>query len=245
MTDATGSIETEKINPEKILEKIKKCLALSASSNEHEAAAALRQARKLMEAHGITDQDIQAAEAEEKRAKSGAKSQPSNWETMLAVKVSDAFACRVIFSKGRWDRAGEWCFIGCGASPEVAHYAFSVLHRKAKRARDEHIKTRLKRCKSATKTRRADLFSEGWVHAVVRTISDFSGNEQETRAIEAFMAKNYSALNTLKSRNRNDGRKLREQEYDDYYAGKKQGNDAQLNCGVSGQDQPLSLGGSN
>lgn len=39
----------------KVLDKIRKCLALSTSSNEHEAAAALRQARKLMDAHGITD----------------------------------------------------------------------------------------------------------------------------------------------------------------------------------------------
>ena len=52
---------------DKILDKIKKCLALSASSNEHEAEAALRQARKMMETHGITDLDIQAAEAEERR----------------------------------------------------------------------------------------------------------------------------------------------------------------------------------
>ena len=37
----------------KIMDRIKKCLALSASSNEHEAEAALRQARKLMEAHHI------------------------------------------------------------------------------------------------------------------------------------------------------------------------------------------------
>lgn len=96
----------------KILDKIKKCLALSASSNEHEAEAALRQARKLMEAHGITDLDVQAAEADERRAKSGAKNQPSNWETMLACKIADAFGCRVIFSGGFWSRPGEWCFIG-------------------------------------------------------------------------------------------------------------------------------------
>jgi hypothetical protein len=37
-----------------IIRKIEKCLALSKSSNEHEAAAALRQATKLMEAYNIT-----------------------------------------------------------------------------------------------------------------------------------------------------------------------------------------------
>ena len=33
---------------EKILEKIKKCLRLAKSSNENEAAAAMRQAQKLL-----------------------------------------------------------------------------------------------------------------------------------------------------------------------------------------------------
>lgn len=43
---------------EKALARIKKCLALSKSPNEHEAAAALRQAQKLMEAHGILDHEV-------------------------------------------------------------------------------------------------------------------------------------------------------------------------------------------
>ena len=225
----------------KILDKIKKCLALSASSNEHEAGAALRQARKLMEAHGITDLDIQAAEAEERRAKAGAKSNPANWETGLAMKVGDAFGCRVIFSSGFWNRQGEWCFIGCGVAPEVSHYAFTVLHRQAKRARDEHIKAKLKRCKTATKTRRADLFSEGWVLSVVDTIATFAGNDQQASAIDAYMAKNHPSLGNLKARDRNDGRKLRDHEYDDYAAGSRSGRDAQINRGVGGQTAPLFL----
>ncbi len=228
---------------DKILDKIKKCLALSASSNEHEAEAALRQARKMMEAHGITDQDIRAAEAEEHRAKSGAKSQPANWEAMLASKIADAFACQVVFCGGFWSKPGEWCFIGCGAAPEVAHYAFTVLHRQAKRAREEHIKTRLKRCKVATKTRRADLFSEGWVRSVSRTIVAFAGTDQQAAAIDAYMAKHYPALRSLKSRDRNDGRKLRDHEYDDYAAGHRSGKNAQLNRGVSGSEQQLALEG--
>lgn len=37
------------------IEKIKKCLALSSSANEHEAATAMRQARKLMEKFSLTE----------------------------------------------------------------------------------------------------------------------------------------------------------------------------------------------
>jgi len=221
----------------RILDKIKKCLALSASSNEHEAEAALRQARKLMEEHGVTDLDIQAAEAEECRARAGAARYPSNWETMLACKVGDAFGCRTIFSGG-W--MGEWTYIGCGAAPEVAQYALTVLLRQAQRARSEYIKSRLKRCKTTTKTRRADLFSEGWVRAVVATIAAFAGTEQQGAAIDAYVAKNYPSLRDLNARDRNDGRKLRDHEYDDYFSGSRSRRDAQLNRGVDGT-APLSM----
>ncbi len=43
---------------QKVLDKIAKCLALSKSANEHEAAAALRQAQKLMVAHALTEEDV-------------------------------------------------------------------------------------------------------------------------------------------------------------------------------------------
>lgn len=43
---------------QKVLDKIKKCLALGKSSNANEAATALRQAQALMRKHGITELDI-------------------------------------------------------------------------------------------------------------------------------------------------------------------------------------------
>ena len=46
------------MNREKIIEKIRKCLALGRSPNEHEAAAALRQAQKLMRLHGIDELEV-------------------------------------------------------------------------------------------------------------------------------------------------------------------------------------------
>lgn len=228
-------------NRDKIIDKIKKCLALSASSNEHEAAAALRQARKLMEAHGISDLDMQAAEAEERRAKSSVTAKPAAWESTLAHRVADAFGCRLIFAAGYWARRAEWMFIGCGAAPEVAQYAFTVLLRQVKRARAEHIKANLKRCKSATKTRRADLFCEGWVRSVAGKIAAFASSEKQSAAIDAFVAVRYPELSNLVTANRNDGRKLRDHEYGDLVAGGLAGRDAQLNRGMGGAAAPLAL----
>jgi len=231
---------------DKILDKIKKCLALAASSNPHEAEAAFRQARKLMELHGISDLDVQASQAEERRARAGAEAKPSNWETALASKIADAFGCKVIFSPGRWTNAGrqpgEWCYVGCGAAPEVAQYAFAVLHRQARRSREAHIKSRLKRCKPAIKTRRADLFSDGWVRAVAGTIAAFVANDQQEAAIGAYMATHYPSLAELASLNRNDGRKLRDHDYHDLVAGHESGRNAQLSRGVAGGGQVLALG---
>lgn len=47
---------------DKALDKIRKCLALSKSANEHEAAAALRQAQKLMAMHGLSEDDLGSTE---------------------------------------------------------------------------------------------------------------------------------------------------------------------------------------
>lgn len=218
----------------KIFEKIKKCMALSASSNEHEAEAALRQARALMEKYGIDDQDMLAYEASEQHAKAGAKTSPPNWEAALAYKVGEAFGCRVIFSPGWAFKSASWKFVGCGAAPEVGAYAFQVLHRQCKRARAEHITTNLKRCKLATKTRRADLFCDGWIDAVAGKIAALASDDRRDDAIKAYVSKLYPSLNKMQSRDRNDGRNLRGHEYNDLAAGLASGRKAELNRGVSG-----------
>lgn len=223
---------------EKIIDKIKKCMALAKSSNEHEAAAALRQAQKLMQAHGISDLDMSAAEATEARAKAGATQRPSGWETYLAGHVADAFGCKLMFTSS-WAR-GEWAFIGTGASPEVAEYAFKVLLRQGKSARAEYINTKLKRCKPGTKTRRADLFSEGWVTSVASLVERFSAPESSESAIDAYMAIKYPSTTSLKTSDRNAERKLRDHEWRDRGAGYQAGQDAQLNRGIGGAAaQPL------
>ncbi|MBD8051131.1 DUF2786 domain-containing protein [Limnohabitans radicicola] len=222
---------------DKILEKIRKCMALSSSSNEHEAAIALRQAQKLMELHGITDVDVKAAQAEERRARASARRRPAGWENMLASDVASAFGCRLIFCQ-EWD-GGRWSYIGCGAAPEIAQYAFTVLLRQVKKARAEHIETKLNRCKAVTKTRRADLFCEGWVRSVSSTISALAADTQRTEAINAFIAVRYPELSALKTQDRNQGKKLSDREIADYLAGSEQGKVVRLNHGMGHQSSQM------
>lgn len=229
---------THQVDQEKILDKIKKCMALSASSNEHEAAIALRQAQKLMEMHGLTDQAVKAAQAAEKLAKSSARYHPPTWENNLSQTIANAFGCRLVFCSN-W-AGGQWSYIGCGPAPEIAHYAFTVLLRQVKKARSEHIGQSLKRCKSVTKTRRADLFCEGWVRAAASSLVALTTDTQRTEAIDAYLGLNYPELSTLETKNRNQNKKLTDQDWRHYEAGSELGSKVRINRGMDhGANQTL------
>lgn len=226
-----------------ILAKIRKCMALSASANEHEAAAALRQARKLMETHGLTDTDVLAAEVGEETTTAGASKKPAYWESALAAKTGEAFGCKVIFRQEifRVRPVSSWVFIGTGANFDVAKYCFEVLYRQVKRARADHIKAALKRCKTATKTRRADLYCEGWVSAAVGKLNALALGEREQSALDAYLSGHYTSLAKLDARDRNAGKtSLSDRDYRDYAAGRQSGAQARLNRGVR-EDAPLAL----
>lgn len=225
----------------KILDKIKKCLALAASANEHEAAAALRQAQKLMAAHDISHDDVLAAGAIEHETKAGAVARPAQWECNLANRVAAAFGCELVFVSGMY---GRWSFIGVGANPEIASYACKVLLRQAKRARTHYIGTQLKRVRKATtKTNRADLFSAGWAMTATAPLLAWTRTAEEKAVVAAYVEKHYPTLTNLKPIDRRPDRALSERECNDLHAGLVAGRDAQINRGVGGAGVPLSLGG--
>lgn len=219
---------------DKIIAKIKKCLALAKSNNEHEAANALRQAQKLMQTHGISDLDVEHADIQEEATRAGAAKKPARWESRLANRVATAFDCRVYLQQG-WG-IGQWVFVGATPSSEIARYAFEVLFRQAKRARADYVKTALKRC-TKNRTRRADLFSEGWVITATELVENFAGSKAAQLRIAAYLERNHT-LQDLKVRDRNAGRKLTERECGDKDAGLRAGQDAQLNRGLAGDSRP-------
>lgn len=225
---------------EKILDKIKKCLALASSGNEHEAAAALRQAQKLMQAHGLTDQDVLAAQAGESGVKAGAAVKPSAWEAALALEVGEAFGCQVLFSTRS---GGCWVYIGVGAAPEVCGYAFAVLLRQVRRARSDYISNALKRVKRATtKTRRADLFCEGWIQTAASKLTTWDATPDQEEKVQAFISVRYPNLGKpLEAIDRNAGRNLRDHEWRDRSRGEVAGRSAVVNRGVGAGSKPLAL----
>ena len=219
------------------IEKIKKCLALSKSANEHEAAAALRHARALMEKFNVTDGDVLASDICETSAKAGATRTPSVWESNLAATACKAFGCRGLFRQG----AGQWSFIGPAAAPEIAQYAFTVLLRQVKKERAAFIAANCKRLKPASKTRRADLFCDAWVEAVWCQVAEFAGADRNETAIQAYMDAKYASRGDLDPVSRNSDRSLREKDWEAISAGAAAGRQASLHRGVGSAAAPLAL----
>lgn len=220
------------------IEKIKKCLALSKSANEHEAAAALRQARALMEKFDVRDHDVLVSDIKEATVRAGAARKPAEWESYLAATACKAFGCHGLFVQG----AGKWLFIGPAAAPEIAHYAFAVLLRQLKKERATFIAAHCKRLKTASKTRRADLFCDGWVQAVWRQVAEFANTTSAAEAaIQAYLNAKYAARGDLDTVNRNADRSLRDKDWDAVRAGATAGRQATLHRGVGGVPSPLAL----
>lgn len=227
----------------KVLDKIRKCLALAKSSNPHEAAAAMRQAQALMRQYGIDDTTLLASEVTAARMKTSSLKRPPVWECNLASVVAAAFNVSLLFRIGRHRvmAPGCWEFIGCGPAPEVATYAFQVLLRLARKARTDYNESSLTRCKQATKVRRADLFSLGWVAEVRKHVTTFATSQQHKDAIDAYLDMHCPARAEMIPTDRHKdlgGRELKRHEVEDITNGLKAAKDVRLNHAV-GKDNSL------
>lgn len=173
------------MDKQKAMEKIKKCLALSKSANEHEAAQALKQMQALMREYGISDADVALSDIKQHACTDKTANQIPGWQAWLANTVKQAFGVG-------WYVGGDWnqariVFYGAGNKAELAAYAYSVLLRQLKAARREYIATALKRVKLAkNKTYRADQFCEGWITAVYRKVDKFANGEREQALLKQF-----------------------------------------------------------
>lgn len=222
-----------------ILDKIKKCMALSKSANEHEAAAALRQAQALMKKHRISEDTVLASHASEAHATSGTTVKTTAWENGLANKVASIFGCTPVFLVEI--KHHKWAFIGTGSNPEIAAYCFAVLLRQLKKARSAYIQAKLKRCKPATKTRRGDLYCRGWVVSAVMNIPGVTLAEDEAKAISHYMALNYgTGLSTSTGIQRTQGQ-FSQRDLHDMASGHADGKSANVSRAVGASGAQANL----
>lgn len=219
------------------LKKIKKCLALGRSANEHEAAAALRQAQALMREHGLREQDVTLADVAEVRVKAYGTA-ANAWELRLVGVVADAFGCETFgMLGGRYTDAGNfvrtrhWVFVGMHAAPTVAGYACEVLLRQCAKARLAHIARQPKNCKAITKTARGDAFAMGWVVGAEQLVERFTQPEADQALLLSYIEQRHGQLKEGKAR---DTTKARKMDWGHFSAGHRLGQRAQLQRGVGG-----------
>lgn len=220
------------------LKKIKKCLALGRSANQAEAAAALRQAQKLMEMFNVGEQDVSLLDVGETEARSACIA-VNAWELRLVVLIARAFGC-IQFSRaadsysgaGNLLRKRYWVFVGVGAAHTVAAYACEVLVRQCSRQRAAHIAIQPRNCKPITKTVRGDLFATGWVAGVAGNVEAFAQPAGDKALLQAYMAREHGELQKGDVRNSLDGRKV--DGVGHLAAGFRAGQDTQLQHGIGG-----------
>lgn len=122
---------------ERVIERVRKLLALSSSSNEHEAALAAAHAQRLLSEHNLAMSELEvqqqgAGEVELHLARTVAK-----WISSLFATVASAFDCMpVVTTEASRSRLR---FIGVGEDPEVAACTLEFLISELRRLASAYL----------------------------------------------------------------------------------------------------------
>lgn len=219
---------------EKIIHKIKRCLALSKSSNENEAATALRQAHAMMAKYDISMTDIQASDIKacESNVKTGAK--PNRYQVLLIDMIARLFGCAYYLSRalvvknGKNQWRSSWVFYGLDGYAEIAGYVFETLDRQIKQARRDYMKSELRLVRIAkNRYTRADAFCHGWVKSVSEKVEGLVPPNVDVAFIKYQVNKSHD---NIKTRHAKDTLKNAKKELvaNDYFNGVAEGRNAQL-----------------
>lgn len=225
---------------EKVLRKIQKCLRLSESSNPHEAAAALRQARALMEAHGVTEAQAELSDIREADVQSTGKSRVPRWEAGLCDMVATSLGCRVLFQHGErtvgrsrdGQKSGRMVFVGAGAAPDIAAYAFAVLRRKMHAA----LKA-LRSGRGHLDAAGRDAFCMGWVFAVREKVKGLVPPDGTLERVDRALQERNPEMAEAKTRDASGLGKGDKSRLGFVAAGFREGSAVDLHQGVGGMAQ--------
>ncbi|OOW00001.1 hypothetical protein MF6396_16835 [Pseudomonas sp. MF6396] len=174
---------------DRVIRKIKRCLALSKSSNGNEAATALRQAQALMRENRLTEMDVHLSDVGEVESeKARAKRRPTR-DLHLGSIVGEAFGVRS-FSRRSWCKStsrvmDRELFVGVSPAPQIAMYAYEALLTKLTQARREYVsQVRAGKQRSSYSPETAgDHFALAWMSAVRDKIHELVPRGEEDLAI--------------------------------------------------------------
>ena len=197
---------------ERAIDKIKKLLALSKSTNPHEAATALRQAQNLMAKHNISNDEINMSSISETHFYSKVSvSRIKVWEWTLVSGIAKAFGCDAFFGKGNShgetteEIYAKYTYVGVRSQVEIAGYTINVVLRKIVKAKNEFSKSLPQKMSRADKTAQINGFLHGWSKEIMKTVHAFAESDEVTLAIESYMGKHYPNMTSGKCQNQRIG----------------------------------------
>lgn len=190
------------LDKDRILRRIKKCLALSKSDNEHEAAAALRQAKRMMDKYGIDATEASAPDYEVHDLSEGKarKSRLTQAERALYSVVARFFGC-TLYSDNGWP-----VIVGVSPAPKIVEYAANVLLRQMRRGYDQvaaDIEKQAGRDMGVSFKRKArHSYSVAWAVSVESKVHEFAAAimPEQKKGHESAVSKHWGMdLSNLKS----------------------------------------------
>lgn len=221
------------MNREDVLRKVRACLRLSKSANANEAAAAARQAQKLIEAYAIDQAEL--SEQDQEPICEAIHRRRGHKVPVYVAELANLVCnmCSVeVFVGGDLDNSALH-FVGPRTAAEVAQYSFEVLLRQLERAKRAHI-SRVR--KASNRAARGDQFGSGWVHGCWRAMGIADQRTTSTRIAEYMKRYKTETVHP-------EARKSKAVTVNDRYAGHLAGRNAKLAPGVgSDQPGPLALG---
>lgn len=229
------------MNREAAVEKVKKLLRLSKSSNEHEAAAAMRQAQALMRQHQIEEAEAAGADAqidpiEEVASDARRGKTPPVDLVALAALVSDAFGTHSLIRVRQKLFDVSWIeprFIGPTPRGELSAYAFNVLWRQLSAAKRVHLRRVRNRKNRAA---RGDHFGLGFVDGVRALLNVWDLSVEDAARMELQLRATHPNM-THEEFGARTGARSNLPTHNDHHAGRTAGRNAQLHRGVAGERQ--------
>jgi hypothetical protein len=152
---------------EKIIDKIRKLLALANSCNEHEAALAASHAQRLLSEYNLAMADIEPGNKPQSADKVEAKVSKTlpKWVRYLSAGVCTAFDCQAIHHPA----LGKMTFIGVGADVQIAAYTFAYLDKTVRKLCSSYVKHHVN---DRTPNRQRELMRQSYYLGAVSTITE-------------------------------------------------------------------------
>lgn len=180
------------VDRDKILDKIRKCMALGKSPNEHEAAAALRQAQKMMALHGLTEEDVGLTEFAYETIVTDyefGKKKPLIVVAVINV-VQHALGVECVMGAQRQGKSLMHTvrYFGPRARVALATHAHQVIYRACGRAWKSYLDNN-PWVRGQTGARAS--FYHGWCSAVIQKVQALALTPEEVAAIAKKKAQAY------------------------------------------------------